>query len=273
MLDALSDIVSYGFLTRGFIAGLIVSACAALLGATLVLKRFSMIGDGLGHVGFGALAVASAFGWAPLAVSLPVTVLAAFFLLRLSESGRIKGDAAIALVSASSLAVGIFVVSATTGMNTEVDSYLFGSILTLTNEDVVLSVCLGVVLLTLFIVFYNRIFAMTFDETFAKASGMPVGLYNTILAALVAVTIVIGMRMMGALLVSSLVIFPALSIMQLGRSYLIVTILSAVLAVGSFVVGFFIALIFSAPTGASVVIVNLLVFLALFFVRRILGRS
>ena len=273
MFDTVFDILSYDFLFRGLIVGLMVSVCAALLGVTLVLKRFSMIGDCLGHVGFCTLAVATAFGWAPLAVSLPVTVLAAFFLLRLSEGGRIKGDAAIALVSASSLAVGIFVVSATTGMNTQVDSYLFGSILTLTSQDVVLSVCLCAIVLVLFILFYNRIFAMTFDETFARASGMPTALYNTVLAALVAITIVVGMRMMGALLISSLIIFPALSVMQLGRSYLVVTIWSAILAVLSFLVGYCVALIFGSPAGASVVIINLIIFLLLYLTRRILKRA
>ncbi|MCL2529896.1 MAG: metal ABC transporter permease [Coriobacteriia bacterium] len=273
MFEALFDIFSYGFLLRGLIVGLMVSICAALLGVTLVLKRFAMIGDGLGHVGFGTLAVATAFGWAPLAVSLPVTLLAAFFLLRLSEGGRIKGDAAIALVSASSLAIGIFVVSATTGMNTEVDSFLFGSILTLTNLDVVMSVSLCLVVLVLFILFYNRIFAMTFDENFAKATGMPTGLYNTVLAALVAITIVVGMRMMGALLISSLIIFPALSVMQLGKSYLTVTIWSAVIAVLSFLLGYSLALIFGTPAGASVVIINLATFILLYLTRRVLHKS
>lgn len=268
MTELFSQIFTYDFLLRGLIVGLMISVCSSLLGVTLVLKRFSMIGDGLGHVGFGALAVATAFGWAPLAVTLPVTVLAAFFLLRLSEGGYIKGDAAIALVSASSLAIGIFVVSATTGMNTEVDSYLFGSILTLSVEDVVLSVVLCAVVLVLFVLFYNRIFAMTFDETFARASGVPTSMYNTILAALVAVTIVIGMRMMGALLISSLIIFPALSTMQIGRSYLVVTVSAALLSVLSFIVGYLLSLTFGTPTGASVVLINLAVFLVCYLVRR-----
>lgn len=272
MVEVLLDIFNYDFLLRGLIVGLMVSICSSLLGVTLVLKRFSMIGDGLGHVGFGTLAIATAFGWAPLAVSLPVTVLAAFFLLRISEGGRIKGDAAIALVSASALAIGIFVISATTGMNTEVDSYLFGSILTLTHEDVIISVALCLVVLVLFALFYNRIFAMTFDETFAKASGVPTGLYNSILAALVAVTIVVGMRMMGALLISSLIIFPALSTMQLGKSYIVVTVWSAVIAVVSFIVGYALSLVYGTPTGASVVIINLLVFIVLYLVRRVRSR-
>lgn len=273
VIEIFTQILSYGFLSRGLLVGLMVSLCAALLGVTLVLRRFSMIGDGLGHVGFGALAVATAFGWAPLAVSLPITILAAFFLLRVSDRGKIKGDAAIALVSASALAIGIFVISATTGMNTDIHSYLFGSILTLTGEDVVLSVCLCILVLLLFVVFYNRIFAVTFDESFAEASGVPTGIYNTVLAALVAVTIVVGMRMMGALLISSLIIFPALSVMQLGRSYLKVTLFSAALAIFSFLLGYALALAFGAPTGASVVIVNLLVFLVCSLLRRVLRRN
>lgn len=273
MLDLIMQIFSYEFLLRGLIVGLMVSVCSSLLGVNLVLKRFSMIGDGLGHVGFGTLAIATAFGWAPMAVSLPVTIIAAFFLLRLSEGGKIKGDAAIALVSASSLAIGIFVVSATTGMNTEVDSYLFGSILTLTRDDVVLSVGLCVVVIVLFVLFYNRIFAMTFDETFAKASGVPTSIYNSVLAALVAITIVVGMRMMGALLISSLIIFPALSVMQLGRSFFTVTIWSAVIAVISFIVGYLLSLAFGTPTGASVVIINLSVFIVLYLTRRLLRRG
>lgn len=272
MLELCLSIFSYDFLLRGLIVGVMVSLCSSLLGVTLVLKRFSMIGDGLGHVGFGTLAIATAFGWAPLVVTLPVTILTAFFLLRLSEGGYLKGDAAIALVSASALAIGIFVISATTGMNTDVDNYLFGSILTLTTEDVLLSVGLCLVVLVLFVVFYNRIFAMTFDENFAKASGVPTGLYNSILAALVAVTIVIGMRMMGALLISSLIIFPALSTMQLGRRYLTVTVASAVLALASFVTGYLLSLAYSTPTGASVVLVNLAVFIVLFCIRKIRRR-
>ena len=273
MLDQILSIFSYDFLARGLLVGLMVSVCSSLLGTTLVLKRFSMIGDGLGHVGFGTLAIAVAFGWAPLAVSLPVTVLAAFFLLRISDSGRIKGDAAIAMVSAGSLAIGIFIISATQGVNTDVESYLFGSILTLTNADVILSVCLCALVFVLFILFFNRIFAVTFDETFAKASGVPTGLYNTVLAALVAITIVIGMRMMGALLISSLIIFPALATMQLGRRYITVTIWSALLAAFSFVTGYVLSIAFDAPTGASVVIINLAVFLVLYLTRRVLGRS
>ncbi|MDR3053300.1 MAG: metal ABC transporter permease, partial [Coriobacteriales bacterium] len=237
MFELLTQMFSFAFLTRALIVGLLVSLCASLLGVSLVLKRCSNIGDGLSHVGFGSLAVATAFNWAPLAVSLPVVVAAAFLLLRLSESSRIKGDGAIALISASAVAIGVFVVSMTTGMNTDVDNYLFGSILALSPDDVVLSVLLCLVVLVLFGLFYHKIFAITFDETFAQATGIKAGLYNTLLAVLTALTIVLGMRVMGALLISSLVIFPALSSMWLCKRFSTVTLCSAAIAVFCFLVG------------------------------------
>jgi zinc transport system permease protein len=261
MLDLVTQLFTYEFLARALVVGLLIALCSSLLGVSLVLKRFSMIGDGLSHVGFGALAIATAFNWAPLAVSIPVTVVAAFALLRLSESNRIKGDAAIALVSASALAIGIFVVSATTGMNTDVDNYLFGSILTLSQTDVILSIVLCVIVVVLFVLFYNRVFVLTFDENYARATGVRVSVYNTVLAILVALTIVVGMRMMGALLISSLVTFPALSAMQQGRSFKAVTVCAAVISVVCFVCGLFISIEFGTPTGASVVIVNLVAFI------------
>jgi zinc transport system permease protein len=260
---------SFTFLLRALVVGLLVSLCSALLGVSLVLKRYSMIGDGLSHVGFGALALATAFNWAPLAVSIPVTVIAAFLLLRLSESGRIKGDAAIALISASAVAIGVFVISMTTGMNTDVDNYLFGSVLALSEADLILSVALSLAVLLLFILFYNRIFAITFDETFARATGTRAEVYNTLLAALIALTIVVGMRMMGALLISSLIIFPALSAMRLCRRFKTVTICAALISVVCFFSGLMVSYLFAAPTGASVVLMNLAVFLALSLIRAV----
>ncbi len=184
--------------------GLLVALCASLLGVSLVLKRFSMIGDGLSHVGFGALAIASVLNIAPRYLAIPVCIAASFLLLRLSESTRIKGDAAIAMLSAGSLAVGVMVVSMTTGMNTDVYNYMFGSILSLSKEDAVLSIVLCALVLVLFVLFYPRLFAVTFDESFARATGIPTSAYNAALAVLSSVTVVLGMRMMGALLISSL---------------------------------------------------------------------
>lgn len=194
MLDLLKEMFSYPFMVRAILVGTIVALCSSLLGVSLVLKRYSMIGDGLSHVGFGALALATALNMAPLTISIPIVVLAAFLLLRINESSRIKGDAAIALISTGALAIGVMVISLTTGMNTDVCNYLFGSILSMSQSDVNLSVVLSVIVLVLFILFYNRIFSVTFDESFAKATGTNAGLYNTLIALLTALMIVLGMR-------------------------------------------------------------------------------
>ena len=259
-MSGLLSMFSYHFMQRALIVGILVSLCAALLGVSLVLKRYSMIGDGLSHVGFGALAVASAFHLAPLGVAVPVVVLAAVLLLRLRGNGRIKGDAAIALISSSALATGVIVVSVTSGMNTEVTSYLFGSILSLSRGDAILSVILSLAVLLLFVLFYPRLFAVTFDETFARATGTRAELYNTLLAVLTAVTVVLGMRMMGALLISSLIIFPALSAMRLCRSFRAVVLCAAVISVVCFVFGMTASYVFETPSGASVVAADLVAF-------------
>lgn len=213
-MSLLLEMFTYPFIVRAFVVGILVSLCAALLGVPLVLKRYSMIGDGLSHVSFGALSIAVACGWAPLPVSIPVVILAALGLLRLTERSRMGADAAIAAVSASSLAAGVIVTSLTTGMTTDVDSYMFGSILAMDRADVALSAGLSAAVLLLFVLFYHKLFAITFDESFSRATGVRVGLYNTFLSVLTALTIVLGMRMMGAMLISSLVIFPALSAMR-----------------------------------------------------------
>lgn len=259
-MTELLNMFSYHFMQRALIVGILVSLCAAVLGVSLVLKRYSMIGDGLSHVGFGALAIASAFNLAPLAVAVPVVVAAAIILLRLSRNGKVKGDAAIAMISSSALAIGVITVSLTTGMNTEVSSYMFGSILSLSRSDAVLSVILSVVVLALFILFYPRIFAVTFDETFSRATGTKTDLYNTLLAVLTAVTVVLGMRMMGALLISSLIIFPALSSMRICKSFRKVIACSAIISVLCFVLGVIASYFLETPTGASIVVADLAAF-------------
>lgn len=258
MIDTVMEMLSYPFMVRAFAVGILVSLCSALLGVSLVLKRYSMIGDGLSHVGFGALAVAAALNAAPLAVAIPVVVTAAILLLRVSGNSKIKGDAAIALISTSALAVGIMVISMTTGMNTDVYNYMFGSILAMSSQDVKMSVLLSAAVLILYVFFYHKIFAITFDETFAQATGVRTGLYNTLIAVLTAVTIVLGMRMMGTLLISSLIIFPALTSMRVCKTFRSVTVSSAVVSVVCFCIGITVSYFFAAPAGASVVIVNLL---------------
>ena len=273
MPEAVRLILSEPFLQRALFCGVLISLCAALLGVSLVLKRFSMIGDGLSHVGFGALAIACAANIAPLYFSLPIVVVAAFLLLRMSESGKIKGDAAIALISTGALAVGVMVTSLTTGMNVDIYNYMFGSILTMSRADVALSAVLSVVVLVLYIVFYNEIFAVTFDESFSKATGTKVSAYNMLIAALTAVTIVIGMRMMGALLISSLIIFPAITSMRLCKSYRRVILSSAAISVVCFFSGLLISIRFEAPTGASVVCVNIFALAVFSLLRALLNSS
>lgn len=271
MLELLQELFSYTFIIRALIVGILVSLCAALLGVSLVLKRYSMIGEGLSHVGFGTLALAMAFNLAPLQVSVPLVMLAAFLLLRISENSRIKGDAAIALISSSSLAVGVIIISLTTGMNIDVCNYMFGSILAMSRSDVYISVVVALVVLVLYVLFYNRIFAVTFDESFARATGTKAGNYNLLIAVLTALVIVVGMRMMGAMLISSLIIFPALTAMRVCRGFRSVVICSAILSVICFFIGMLISFAWSIPTGASIVVVNLVAFLV-FFVHGHLNR-
>ena len=257
----LIQMFSYPFMQRALIAGVLVSLCAALLGVSLVLKRYSMIGDGLSHVSFGALAIAVALGMTPLYFSIPVVVLAAFFLLRMASHPHWNSDAAIAVMSASSLAIGIIVISRTTGMTTDVDNYMFGIVLAMSKADVALSVVLCAAVLVLFILFYHKLFAVTFDESFSRATGLKVERYNTLLAILTALTIVLGMRMMGAMLISSLVIFPALTAMRLFKSFRSVVLCSAVTSVTCFCAGLTASFVLSTPVGASVVAANLGLFL------------
>lgn len=261
MIQAISDIFSYPFLLRALVVGVLVALCAALLGVSLVLKRYSMIGDGLSHVGFGAMAVAAVLNMAPIAVAIPVCIVTAFLLLRISEKSSMGGDAGIAVVSSGALAVGVMVISMTTGVNTDIYNYMFGSILALDNTDTVLCIILSFIVISVYLLFYNRIFAVTFDETFSRATGIRTNIYNMILAILTAVTVVLGMRMMGALLISSLIIFPSMTAMRLCRTYKSVITVSAVVSIFCFATGLVFSYCYAAPTGASIVVVNIIVLL------------
>lgn len=261
MMEIIVEMFSYPFLVRAFIVGLLVSLCASMLGVSLVLKRYSMIGDSLSNVGFGALAVAMSLNAAPLAVAIPVVIIAAFLLMHLNENSLIKGDAAIALVSTGALAIGVLVVSLTTGMNMDVCNYMFGSILVMSKADVYLSVTLSLIVIVLYVFCYHKMFAITFDETFAKATGVNVRLYKNLLALLTALTIALGMRMMGALLTSSLIVFPALTAMRLCTSFKFMMINATIISVVCFFCGLVISYVYATPTGASVVAANIGMFI------------
>lgn len=273
MIDILNTFLSYSFLRNALIVGILVSLCCALLGVSLVLKRYSMLGDGLSHVGFGAMTIALAFNLAPLYIAIPVVIISAFLLLSVNEKSKIGGDSAIALISTSSVAIGVMIVSMTKGMTTDVSNYMFGSILVMTSTDVVLSIFSSLVVLILYILFYNRIFSITFDESFAKATGTNTTLYNSLIAILTAVTVVIGMRMMGAMLISSLIIFPALSALRICKSFCSVVIVSAITSVIAFIAGIITSFAIDSPTGATVVIANLIIFIIFYISGKLLNKN
>jgi len=262
VIEILHEMLSFPFLRRAMLVGLMVSLCAALLGVNLVLKRYAMIGTSLSHVGFAAMVSAMAIDVVDdLAITMPIVILAAFLLLRLNDNSKIKGDSAVALISTSSLAIGVIIVDRTTGLNTDTCNVMFGSILVMTRADVQLSVGLSIAVLALFVIFYKKLFAVTYDETFAKATGTKVEVYKSILALLTAVTVVLGMRMMGALLITSLTVFPALSAMRLCKRFLTVVVVAAVISMLCFFIGMVLSYHFEISPGASVVAANLAVFL------------
>lgn len=267
-MSLILELLQYPFMVRALVVGILISICASLLGTSLVLKRYSMIGDSLSHVGFAALAVAYAFYLDPLVISIPVTMAAAFLLLELKESMRIKGDAATALLCSSALAVGVLAISLTRGMNTDVSNYMFGSILAMSSADVWLSLTAGSIIIFLYILFYHPLFAVTFDESFASASGVRSHFYHLVLALMTAVTIVLGMRMMGALLISSLIVFPAITAMQICHRYLTTIWMSTIVGLGCFLVGITLSYALSIPTGPCIVLMNLIVLFAVICLRK-----
>ena len=266
---SLIEIFSHAFMLWALVVGALISLCAALVGVSLVLRRNSMIGDGLSHAAFGAIAVATVLGFSPVWFALPVAIIVAFGILRLSRGKRVNGDAAIAVLSSSSLAIGVMAISIAGGVNIDLNSYLFGSILAVGWGDVGLSTLLAAVVVGLYIFAHNRIFAVTFDEDFAKSIGVKTDFYDGIFAVICSVVVVLGMRLLGALLISSLVIFPTLIAMRFSKSFQKVVILSAMVSVVNFVVGLIASYWLATPTGATVVAVNLMAFLVYFRIRPI----
>lgn len=266
MIDTLVTYLSYPFVQYALIVGVLVALCASLLGVSLVLKRFSFIGDGLSHVAFGALAVATILHVSnELIVMIPITVLAAVLLLGASNNAMIKGDASIAMISVGALAFGYLVLSkfsGSTNVSADVCSTLFGatSILTLTITDVWVCIVMSILVIFVFAFFYNKIFAVTFDETFSEATGIRAKVYNYMIAVITALVIVLAMELVGSLLVSALIIFPALSAMRLFKSFRAVTLCSAVIAVIGTTAGMLISILASTPVGASIVAVDVVIF-------------
>ena len=280
ILEKIAFYWTYPFVRYALIVGVLIALCSSLLGVTLVLKRFSFIGDGLSHVAFGAMSIAAVLKLTDdMPLTLGVTVVCAVLLLRTGQNTKIKGDAAIAMISVGALAIGYLLMnlfSTSSNLSGDVCSTLFGStsILTLSKSEVWLCAGLSVVVVAVFLLYYNKIFAVTFDESFSRATGLPVDRYNTLLAILTALTIVLGMRMMGAMLISSLIIFPALTSMRVFKSFKGVVWSSGILSVICFCIGMTASYLCSTPAGASVVLVNLAAFLlfTLFTIIRKNGR-
>ena len=279
VIDKLSLYMTYPFVKYALIAGIMIALCSSLLGVTLVLKRFSFIGDGLSHVAFGAMAVAAVIGLTNnILLILPVTVLCAVLLLMGGQNRKIKGDAAVAMISVGSLAVGYLIMnlfSTSSNISGDVCSSLFGStsILTLSKTDVLVCVALSVTVVILFVYFYNKIFAITFDERFAKATGTPVNIYNLLVAVIIAVIIVLAMNLVGSLLISALVIFPALSAMRVFKSFKSVTICSAVFSVVCATLGILVSVVGGTPVGSTIVAVDIAGFIIFYLIGIIGGKK
>ncbi|MBP3330869.1 MAG: metal ABC transporter permease [Clostridia bacterium] len=262
---------------RALIVGLLVTLCSSLLGVSLVLKRFSMIGDGLSHVGFGAVAVAAALNMSnmKLIISIPVVVLTAFLLLRLGNHGKVKGDASLALVSTGAVAVGSLLYNFSGQRSTDICNSLFGSasLFTIGDIDLILSAVLSIAIIILFVFFYTKIFAVTFDESFSRATGIKTNVYNMLLAVLTAVTIVLGMNMMGSLMISALIVFPAMTAMRVCTTFKGVLICSVSVSLICFVIGFFTACLFGWQTGATVVSANIIAFIFMSIAGKIKNKK
>lgn len=278
LINTVCEYMSYPFVRYAFVAGVLISLCSSLLGVTLVLKRYSFIGDGLSHVAFGAIAIATVFSVNNnMLVVMPVTILCAILLLKSGQNAKIKGDAALAMISVGSMALGYLLLnqfSTSANISGDVCSTLFGStsILTLTGSDVIVCVAMSVLVIAVFLLFYNKIFAVTFDENFAAATGINASLYNLFIAVITAVIIVLAMNLVGALLTSALIIFPALSAMRLFGTFRQVIICSAAVSVVSASSGIIISMLISSPVGATIVVVNLIIFGLFSLLGRVTAR-
>lgn len=279
MIDKLIFYFQYPFVRYALIVGVLIALCSSLLGVTLVLKRFSYIGDGLSHVAFGAMAIASILNFSNnMMFILPVTIICAVLLLRTGKDTKIKGDAAIAMISVGALAIGYLLMNVfSTGPNLSGDvcSTLFGStsILTLTKEQVVLCIILSAIVVIFFILFYQKIFCVTFDETFAKATGMKTDYYNLLIAIITAMIIVLAMNLVGSLLISALVIFPALSAMRMYKTFLQVTLCSVILSVACAVTGILLSILTGTPVGSTIVAIDILAFVISCIIGKMIGAK
>jgi ABC-type Mn2+/Zn2+ transport system permease subunit len=269
VIAELADALQYGFVQRALLAGSLIAVCSAFLGIFLVLKKYSMIGDGLAHVSFATIAIALLLSASPLAVSIPLVTLSSFLILKLTEKAHIHGDAAIAMVSSFSIALGVLIASVAGGFNIDLFSYLFGSILLISGLDLVLSVILSIVVIVCGIFLYNSLFAITYDEEYARAIGIKTRWINYAVFILTSITIVLGIRIAGTLLIPSMIIFPTVTALQLSRGFKVTIIIALCAAVFSVVVGILLSYVLEFPAGASIVMINALLFCMAFIVKKL----
>ncbi len=266
-MSALIDALQMGFMQRALIAGSLIAMTCALLGGFLILRRYSMIGDGLAHVSFATVALGIFFGVAPLHFSVPLVMLASLLILKLSKSGGMEGDAAIGLLSSFSVAAGVLIASISKGFNVDLFSYLFGSILAIEQSEVVLSVVLSVGVIVAVIFLYNELFSLTFDEDFARSNGLKTERYNQLLVLLTAITVVLGVRVVGTMLISSLIVIPAVTALQLRVGFRSTLIASVLFALCSVITGIVVAFLANLPAGATIVVVNFAFFVVVFLIK------
>lgn len=271
-INELINVLSYPFMTRAIIVGILISLCASLLGVILVLKRYSLIGHGLSDVGFASLSLAMAIGVSPILVATPIVIITSFIIMYVSQNKKINGDVAIGIFSTSALSIGVIITALSKGFNMDVYSYMFGSILAMNQTDVTVSVILSVIVISIFIIFYNRLFLITADENFAKAIGVNITFYQFLISFLTALTIVVGMRMMGTLLISSLIIFPAFIAKKFVRSFKYLVILSAFFSIFCFILGMLLSFSFNLPTGAGIVLVNIIILIVSSIFNAVLSK-
>ena len=268
----LVEIFKLPFVVRAFTAGILISLCAAVLGVVLVLKHYSLIGHGLADVGFAAMSAAVALGLSPMVVAAPAVIAASFIIMAYSQKKGVAGDAALGIAATASIAAGIIISSAAKGFNSDVYNYMFGSILAVNSADIIFSVCLTVLVVGLFILFYNRIFFITVDEIYAAASGINVTLYQFLISLLTAFTVVVGMKIMGTLLISALVIIPAVTAKKISRSFKGLVINSSVISAACFILGLSASVIFDIPAGAGIVAANVVVMVLIGFLSSFLRK-
>lgn len=269
IVQSITEAVQYDFILKALLVGSLIAICCSLLGVFLVLKKFSLIGDGLAHVSFASVAIALLFSASPLLVSIPMAILASFIILKLNEKADLHGDAAIGLVSSFAIAAGVLIASLANGFNVDLMSYLFGSILVISDADVIISIILSTVVILLVFLFYNNLFAITYDEEFARVIGLNTRFMNYLIAVLTSITIAIGIRIVGTMLISSLIVFPTVTALQISKGFKGTMLISAIVSVLCVIFGVFISYLFSLPTGAAIVMLNAVIFIVFFCIKRL----